>query len=585
MSFRWFLAVLIALAVVSSACAQPQADRPAAASTGGTKTLTFGGDREPAMILTRMGNNIPGPLRDMVHQHLSIYDSSRQVVPQLAVELPSQAKGSWVVRPDGTMQTTYRIHPNVTWHDGAPLSGRDFVFGWTIAMDPELPIESRILAREIERIDTPDDHTLVIEWKRLYATANVIMHDDLGPLPEHLLKRSYEANKQQFLNSPFWNREFVGVGPYRVVDWEAGSHINLEAYDGFHRGKARIDRITIRFLASADSLTAAYLNGDADFLSGRSSLKIAHLRQLLAQWQEAGFKPAVIPNGIGLSRHIWVQERNPGDPALQDARVRQGLVHALDRQTLADALFPGEVGVVGDTILFPPDDPRWEWVKDVNVKYPFDRRRAEELFVEAGLRRGPAGFFLNLTGAKLEIDQLVNPFGAAPPEQEGAITSDMWKSFGLQTNVRMLSQAQEGDRQITSTFPGLYHTSLPRFNPDNYETRFHSASCPTQENGWSGQNHGCYRNPAVERVIATLKSAIEPEEQRPAYRELAALTSLELPVLPELFVPPDFTLVRPGITGVTGTPLPEGSYTWNVAEWDLDSELRDRAKVVLRAPS
>ena len=37
-----------------------------------------------------------------------------------------------------------------------------FVFGWTVSSDPALPIESNTIATQIERIDTPDDHTLVI---------------------------------------------------------------------------------------------------------------------------------------------------------------------------------------------------------------------------------------------------------------------------------------------------------------------------------------------------------------------------------------------------------------------------------------
>ena len=47
----------------------------------------------------------------------------------LAVEVPSRERGSWVVRDDGTMQTTYRLHPGVTWHDGTALDAEDFVLG------------------------------------------------------------------------------------------------------------------------------------------------------------------------------------------------------------------------------------------------------------------------------------------------------------------------------------------------------------------------------------------------------------------------------------------------------------------------
>src|SRR5205823_4256961 len=109
-----------------------------------------------------------------------------------------------------------------------------------------------------------DDYALVIEWANLYASANAIINDDLGPMPVHLLKSSYEADKDQFWRSPYWTREFVGVGPYQMVEWLPGSHIQLEAYDRFYAGRAKIDRITLRFVSSVETMIANLLAGTAD---------------------------------------------------------------------------------------------------------------------------------------------------------------------------------------------------------------------------------------------------------------------------------------------------------------------------------
>ena len=134
------------------------------------KSLTIVDDSEPLIVVTGMGFRINKPLRNAVHHHLAVFDHRGEVVPQLAVELPSLAKGTWVVRPDGTMQTTYRIHRDVTWHDGAPLTARDFVFGWTVCMDPELPIEVTVqataetasVARQTSLLES---HFVFMDWK------------------------------------------------------------------------------------------------------------------------------------------------------------------------------------------------------------------------------------------------------------------------------------------------------------------------------------------------------------------------------------------------------------------------------------
>ena len=93
----------------------------------------------------------------------------------LPTELPSQDRGTWVVRPDGTMQTTWHIRPGVTWQDGQPLKASDFLFAWTVTLDKELPISQQTIARQVSRLETPDDLTLVMEWSRLYPFANAII--------------------------------------------------------------------------------------------------------------------------------------------------------------------------------------------------------------------------------------------------------------------------------------------------------------------------------------------------------------------------------------------------------------------------
>ncbi|HEY3115542.1 MAG TPA: ABC transporter substrate-binding protein, partial [Chloroflexota bacterium] len=205
--------LLLILATILMGCATPGTapSSPTSSQPPRTKTLTFAMNAEPEVILTAMGSRRPAALRNAVHQHLAANDNRGQALPQLAEELPSTANGTWVVRPDGTMQTTYRLRPNVTWHDGAPLTAEDLVFGWAVTSDPTFPVESKAASSEIGRIEARADHTLVIEWQRLYVQAYAITEDDLGPFPAHLLRPLYEADKQQMWGSPYWTTMFVGV--------------------------------------------------------------------------------------------------------------------------------------------------------------------------------------------------------------------------------------------------------------------------------------------------------------------------------------------------------------------------------------
>ena len=64
-------------------------------------------------------------------------------MPQLNTE-------SWRVFPDGRMETTYALKPNLAWHDGAPLTADDFVFAWRVYATPELGVSNTPPASLIE---------------------------------------------------------------------------------------------------------------------------------------------------------------------------------------------------------------------------------------------------------------------------------------------------------------------------------------------------------------------------------------------------------------------------------------------------
>jgi ABC-type transport system substrate-binding protein len=98
---------------------------------------------EPPGLSTHInpaGTATPGlpELTEMIAPGLSSVDSNGQRVPVLAAELPSTERGSWLVEADGRMQTTWKLRPNVTWHDGRPFTTEDLVFTVTAGRDPEL---------------------------------------------------------------------------------------------------------------------------------------------------------------------------------------------------------------------------------------------------------------------------------------------------------------------------------------------------------------------------------------------------------------------------------------------------------------
>src|SRR5581483_8023384 len=153
----WVGPVLMAVVLSVAACqpSQAPASRPSQPSQGnvtserGPKSLTVAFAVEPTSLVLPApvrGGGDPGEIELAIHQWLVGYDERGVAHPMLASELPSRDKGTWVIRPDGTMQTTYRLKPNVTWHDGTRLTARDFVLGWRVMSDPDIPTTKAAIA-------------------------------------------------------------------------------------------------------------------------------------------------------------------------------------------------------------------------------------------------------------------------------------------------------------------------------------------------------------------------------------------------------------------------------------------------------
>ncbi|HZT09350.1 MAG TPA: peptide ABC transporter substrate-binding protein [Chloroflexota bacterium] len=506
---------------------------------------------------------IAGNLKLAVHQSLANYDDRGGLHPMLAESLPSRDDGSWVVRSDGTMTTTYRLRPGVTWHDGTPLTSADFVFGWQVTKDPDVPMRNRNIARRITGIDVPDDRTLVIEWDTTYPFANALVDDQIGPMPRHLLEQQYTENKEHFADLPYWTRQFVGVGPYRLQDWEAGSHLTLRAYDQFYAGRPKIDALVFQFIPDPQTTVANLLAGSIDGAIPRA-LDFSDVSSVKSQWEQAGRKPLAIIQPTHwrvFEPQLRRQLANP--PEILDVRVRRALLSAIDRQALVDTLLDGTLPV-SDTFFFP-EDAKWDWVKDVVVKYEFDLRKAVDSLSAVGWVRGPSGSIVDASGKQVSIP--VETSAGAQSEQELSIIAANWRDLGFAVDQHVRTAAEARDNRLNSIFPGFSASAGP-LTFEHLSTRLHSASCPGDANRWTGPNHGCYQNPEFDRLLDGLQSAIEPNDQRALYRSLVRIQTEDLPVFP-LYFNPQAMIFREGVVGIRGDTQPRTAMTWNAGEWDV----------------
>jgi len=495
-----------------------------------------------------------------MHDFLVVLDNNGDPVPRLATGIPSRDNGSWKINLDGSMETTWRLRTDAKWHNGEPFRPADYVFGWKVARDPGVPFNKRSTAAIIDRIDSPDDSTLILHWTGLYAFADRIQPFDLDPFPtwHASLVDAYENRKPEFGGHAWFNREFVGLGPYKLGSWAPGSHIVLEANDQWYGGKPKIDRIDVRLILDANTRLAAMLSGEGEFLY---SLALEQ-RETFADQAVRDGRGQLIQHNVGRLQLAVLKQTNPLFGGPDKARQRQALLHALDREELAGVL-SGERTNVADSWLFK-GSPKYEALKSKVVSYPYKPDEAQRLFAESGWARGADGRLRDSSGQPFAFEYWAGDAAAA-------IVRDYWQRSGMEVTLFERPPALNNDLEFRASFPAIQPTGNG-VSLSFIDGRFHSRNIPTAANRFGGQNWGSYSDPETDRLLERLVATIDPREAWNVEGDILNVISRDVAYFP-YYIDAGSSAAARYVTGIkpvnAACQSGDCDISWNIHEWDI----------------
>jgi len=497
---------------------------------------------------------------ELAHNWLTVTDTASLPQPSLGIELPSIDKGTWKVNADGSMETTWRLHPNASWHDGTLFTSDDLVFGWEAMNDPAVSARSAA-SRLITSVETPDPKTAIFKWGQIWADADGMGYGTIEPLPRHLLGTTLRQDKDAFINNAYWTTSFVGLGPFKLNQWVAGSHMDLSRFDQYYRGPARLDSVVVRFITDPNTQIANMLSEEVDvLLPGSHDVEAAN--NVKQRWAGTNHQVLVAQNG---RMRIVSPQYRPSlqhQPALFDPRVRRGLYMAIDRPTIVEVITGGDGAIADSFIPLNAHDRRD--VESAIPQYPYDLAAAGRALSDAGWNRGGDGVLRNSAGAALTFDMQVTP--SVNSERELETTAAGWKEVGVQTELRILPPTIIRDPEAWHSYPGM--EIMGQTAPNFLRDRLHSAQTSAPANRWNAANFGGYNNPAVDELIDRLALTIPRPERSAVTRDLVRTVMAEAGIMP-LYWTPDIIFA---LGKVRNIPLPSPNtqiYTWNSYEWDI----------------
>ncbi len=465
----------------------------------------------------------------MTLRPVTTYGHDWQLSCLVCVTLPTLENGGAVreTTPDGKagIAVTYKIRDGLTWGDGQPVTGDDIRFTWEVGKHPESGVTGADVYQRIWKVETPDPRTVVLHTDRVTYNYN---NFNVEPLPAHLERAVFAADprayKQRTLYDTDTSNPGLYFGPYRVVEVSAGAFTALERNPHWSGPKPYFDRIVVRVIPNTAALEANLLSGAIDYIAGALGLTLDQALSL--QSRRGGDFDFVYEAGL-IYEHL---DLNLDNPILADRRVRQALLHGIDRQAISQKLFQGKQPVA-DSNVSPLD-----WVHSDDVaKYPYDPAKAQALLADAGWKPGPGGVRINAKGEKLSLS-LMTTAGARVREQVQQVLQHYWKQIGVEIRIhnepaRVFFGQTVRERRYDAMAMFAWISapeSLPR-------STLATNMIPTEANNWAGQNYTGYRNPAVDALLDAIETDLNRDTRAAKWAELQRIYTADLPALPLYF--------------------------------------------------
>jgi peptide/nickel transport system substrate-binding protein len=505
-----------------------------------------------AAVTTRMRG------KEIVNAKLAFRDEQGLPFPVLAETLPELNTDSWRVFPDGRMETTYRLRPNLTWHDGLPITAEDWAFAWRVYATPEFGVARTGGFRFVEEVTALDPRTVVLRWRQPYPQA-VEEIDVLPPLPRHILNEPFaQLEPDPFMSLAFWRDEYVGAGPYRLERREPGAFFEASAFEGFAFGRPRIDRVRVIYIPDTNTGIATLLSGEAHFYM-ESALFGEDGIVLERQWGPGGgnvlYEP-ISPRAMGIQQRPEVAI--PTELG-SDARVRRGLAYATDREALLEAITGGK-GLLRDVYTHPQADYYETVLRAVPVRYRYDARRAQQLLEEVGFTRAPDGGWLTPRGDRFTLEQWY--IAGASNERESNILVAGWRSFGIEASSHLWG-VQRTSAEERAKISGLFGGS---HNVDDFHTR----DTARPETRWTGSNRYGFVNREYDRLVEAWETTLARSERIQHLAQMERIVMEELPTIP-LYYNPRVIAYAAGLKGVARKLVDDGGVERKLWEWEWQS--------------
>ena len=450
---------------------------------------------------------------------------------------PGQAE-TWETSEDG-LTWTFHLREGLKWSDGTDLTANDFVYSWKRVCNPDVaaPYAETVLgmvkgfdeaaAGDLDAlaVTAPDDLTLVVELTNPCTYfGSLAAFATLSPVQE----ATVEANGDAWATSA---ETYVSNGPFYMTEWVPGSHITFSKNPNYWNVDAiKLDKLTFALIEDSNAAYSAYQTGEVLMIKDVPTEEIPSL---------TGTDEFYVDYIMG----TYYVSLNLNRECFQDAKVRQALSLAIDRNYVAGTLMQGTYSAAGNFM-----GPGWmdtdgtQFIENANGGQTYinnddfegNLAKAKELMEEAGYPNGE-GF--------PQIEYITNDAGYHKVVAE--YLQQAWAELGIDLKVNIVEWGSFTPMRRNGDYDVARNGWVADYSdPTNQLELFYSTN---------GNNDGKYNNPEFDAALDAAAATVDPTERSAALHQAEDIMMEDTACIPIAYYN-DFWLQSSKITGSWHSP-------------------------------
>ncbi|MFW6278756.1 MAG: ABC transporter substrate-binding protein [Bacillota bacterium] len=481
-----------------------------------------------------------------------------EVRPRLATD--------WEWSEDGKTLTMNLIE-GAHWSDGEPFDADDVVFTYEhMILDSKIPSiassSTWTFGGEVTELEKVDDYT--IKWhfgveNPIGAFYNMDV-DEFGIAPAHIFEPIHpEFNEdntyEEFINSkPPEDLPVPTMGPYVPVEYAPGEMLVLVrnpyfwAVDEDGQQLPYLDEVWFTEGESGEARTLNLISDSGD----RTNIENPEVFSTVRQGQQEGEHIDIIwgPMDTGFQLYFNLsltkgldeddEEEREARELFRDLDFRKAVSHALDREGLAEAVFPDPEFVSSTYGPYPDGSPYYD--RDYVTRYEFNPEKAKEILTEMGFEDTDGDDIRNWPeDSPKEGDDL--RFSAIISEDQdtsvsiGEAMQAMLEDVGIRVDIQPLQATVADDREDNADFQSRINrydfNLLPDVYPEsvgpvtNSDPGFHQA-------GSDGEREFLDFETEIRDLLDEAQLTPDPESREEKLKEVQQIYSENLYSIPIL---------------------------------------------------